>query len=108
MEVATKITDLQDKTHQLCLREEIYWKQRSKIEWLKGKDRNRHFHARASQRKKKAIFIQSLVNKHGASVSHLPELQSSAIGYFSNLFTLKISSTQVDFMDFAKPMLLRL
>ncbi|KAL5774533.1 hypothetical protein ACOSP7_012090 [Xanthoceras sorbifolium] len=49
----------------LLTREDIYWKQRSRVSWLQNGDRNtRFFHSQASKRKK-INNISSLFDSHG-------------------------------------------
>lgn len=57
---------LMEKFGTLLLAEETYWKQRSKIQWLKSGDPNTHFfHQHANYRKRKN-WIEGLTNQHGS------------------------------------------
>ena len=49
------------KLDDLLLKQEIFWKQQSRISWLKHEDRNtKFFHSKVSQRRKRN-FIQGMV-----------------------------------------------
>lgn len=65
----------------------MFWKQRSKVHWLRDGDQNTHFfHAMASSRKKKNT-LQKLIEDHGNTASNHDELCVVACAYFANLFT---------------------
>ncbi|KAK3204142.1 hypothetical protein Dsin_018188 [Dipteronia sinensis] len=70
----------------LLEREEIYWKQRSRADWLLAGDQNsKFFHAQASARKKKNTIV-SLTDDNG-SIHTSPEGISITVHqYFSSLF----------------------
>lgn len=67
--------------------EELYWKQKSRILWLRGGDRNtRYFHAKTKQRRARNR-ITRLKNSMGDWVHTEEEIESVASGYFQELFT---------------------
>jgi hypothetical protein len=86
----------------LLTQEETYWRQRSRISWMKEGDRNtRYFHAFATQRKQKNR-ISCLLNRHGNWVTQEDELGNLAKDFFKNLFnTSNPASTDqvVDLID---------
>ncbi|GKV13708.1 hypothetical protein SLEP1_g24695 [Rubroshorea leprosula] len=85
-EVETELWNLQQQ-------EEIYWKQSSKIQWLKERDKNTSFfHTRASERRKKNV-ITELQDERGQIVSDQRGLEQIALHYFQGLFT---SEAQTD------------
>ncbi|KAL5800890.1 hypothetical protein ACOSQ3_032522 [Xanthoceras sorbifolium] len=70
----------------LLSKEELYWKQRSRVDWLLAGDKNsKFFHRRATARKKKNM-ISSLVNGRGIRRESEQGMSSVVLDYFSDLF----------------------
>ncbi|CAM8926233.1 unnamed protein product [Rhodiola kirilowii] len=77
-------------------REELLWRQRSRVEWLNYGDKNtKFFHARASQRKKRN-FIARLRNKNGDLVDSKPQLNEAVVEYFQSLFQPSVDAPNMD------------
>lgn len=67
-------------------REELLWKQRSMVDWLKEGDLNtKYFHSRSSQRFK-VNFLYKLINKDGMCLSDKHGLRSLALYHFFDIF----------------------
>lgn len=80
-------------TH-LLIQEDIFWKQRAMIHWLKDGDSNyKFFHIMASARKKKNTMVK-LQCEDGRELSSQTDLQDTVKGYFEGLFTA--SNAQYD------------
>ena len=81
-----KFLSLSKKMDELLQKQEIYWAQQSRINWLKHGDRNtKFFHAKASQRRRKN-FIKGIRNSQGQWVENLEEVVQVTSDYFDNLF----------------------
>ncbi|KAK8533055.1 hypothetical protein V6N12_076336 [Hibiscus sabdariffa] len=79
-ETEAELNDLIDK-------DEAYWSQRSRVQWLREGDRNTEFfHARVTGRRKKN-WIKGLTTSDGHWCSKLSELHRVAVDYFEGLFT---------------------
>lgn len=75
-----------DKLNEILLHEEIYWKQRAKLFWLKeGDDNTKNFHAHASIRKSNNR-IDFLMTDAGRKVDSDAEMGEVIHDYFSNSF----------------------
>ncbi|KAL2903855.1 hypothetical protein RDABS01_002565 [Bienertia sinuspersici] len=71
----------------LLLKEEIYWRQRSRCEYLVEGDKNTSFfHMRAKLRKRRNL-IKGIKNNDGAWVSEEQQIREVAVQYFKELFT---------------------
>lgn len=68
-------------------KQEIYWAQRSRVNWIKHVDKNSiFFHLKASQRRQKN-FIQGIMDPQGGWVEYVKEVAGVAVQYFKNLFS---------------------
>ncbi|XP_075674939.1 uncharacterized protein LOC142644147 [Castanea sativa] len=77
---------LSKRMDELLQKQEIYWAQRSRINWMKHGDRNtKFFHAKASQRQRKN-YINGIRNSQGIWVENLEEVVEVESDYFDNLF----------------------
>ncbi|KAL9666159.1 hypothetical protein QQ045_000483 [Rhodiola kirilowii] len=72
--------------------EELFWRQRSREEWLKNGDRNTsYFHAQASQRRRRN-HIDMLRNQMGEACESEEGLVSLVTNYFTNIFHSQVNS----------------
>ena len=70
----------------LLLKQEIFWRQRSRVSWLKYGDRNtKFFHSKAPQRRRRN-FIEGIKNANGDWVEEVEEVADVAFDYFMNIF----------------------
>ena len=77
---------LSKKMDELLQKQEIYWAQQSRINWLKHGNRNtKFFHAKASKRRRKN-FIKGIRNSQGQWMENLEEVVQVTSNYFDNLF----------------------
>ena len=66
--------------------EEIYWKQRSRVSWIKEGDRNTsYFHHKASQRRRRNA-IESLQLENGEWISTDGQIEQHIAGFYKKLF----------------------
>jgi hypothetical protein len=80
-----EVLSLNKRLDGLLLREEIMWKQRSRITWIKLGDQNtKFFHRKASWRQKNNK-INSLQNADGLVVDNQSELENMAKNYFEGM-----------------------
>ncbi|TYH19505.1 hypothetical protein ES288_A05G357100v1 [Gossypium darwinii] len=86
----------------LYAREESYWAQRSRSNWLREGDRNtRYFHAKATGRLKKNV-IEKLKNAEGQWVTNSKDINKVAKEYFVKLFRSNGQNANIQEMGFIK------
>lgn len=77
---------LVDNIKELCSREDILWRQTSRVEWLQEGDSNTHyFHLRASARNM-WDKISMLVTDAGNILTDMFDIERKIFSYFSDLF----------------------
>ncbi|PRQ56718.1 putative RNA-directed DNA polymerase [Rosa chinensis] len=87
---------LQLKLNDLLHQEQVFWRQRAKVFWLKDGDLNtKFFHQRVKNRKKKNT-LTGLFNNDGVWSTEVEELEDIVLHYFNDLFT---SSYPEDFQN---------
>ncbi|KAL4348938.1 hypothetical protein GQ457_17G007600 [Hibiscus cannabinus] len=84
-------------------KEEKYWRQRSRIRWLKEGDRNtRFFHYRANNRRKKNM-IKGIRNIEGEWLEGIENIFGVAKDFFSKLFQSDHGTTDPLILDAIEP-----
>ncbi|XP_062014320.1 uncharacterized protein LOC133730820 [Rosa rugosa] len=78
---------LMEKLQSLLSQEETFWKQRSKVTWLKEGDRNTgYFHRKAANRRRKNT-LNGLFDEIGEWCEDDEGMESVITSYFSSMFT---------------------
>ncbi|CAM8965691.1 unnamed protein product [Rhodiola kirilowii] len=91
-ETASMEAKLTDELDEWMEREELFWRQRSRAEWLRSGDRNTsYFHAKASQRKKRNQ-IDKLRNQTGELSYSESEFISTITNYFTDIFKSQVNN----------------
>lgn len=84
------LLDLMEAKFQLNLeidKDEAYWEQRARANWLRSGDHNTSFFHRSAALQKKSNMIRKLQRVDGIEVSSGKDLDEVASSYFQNLFT---------------------
>ncbi|XP_073120746.1 uncharacterized protein [Henckelia pumila] len=82
-----QVREVGAEVERLAAKEEVYWRQRSIISWLRDGDRNtKYFHVKATQRRRQNT-ITGLVSSHGDWCSDNNGISEIVMDYFENLFT---------------------
>ncbi|GJT41078.1 reverse transcriptase [Tanacetum coccineum] len=78
---------LREEIKELLTREELMWKQRSRIQWLSDGDKNtRFFHSRASNRRKRNSIFR-LKDQDGRWIDNEEDVRGLVAHYFNDLFS---------------------
>ncbi|KAL4324280.1 hypothetical protein GQ457_11G002870 [Hibiscus cannabinus] len=81
-----ELSEVKRNLKQVLDREERYWRQRLRVQWLTERDRNTSFfHACANGRKKKN-WIREIKDAHGNLVEGTGKVMEVAVEFFSNLY----------------------
>ncbi|CAM8982799.1 unnamed protein product [Rhodiola kirilowii] len=89
-ETATREASLMEELDEWMEREELWWRQRSRAEWLKHGDRNTsYFHARASHRRRRNR-IDSIRNQAGDLCESSQQIETIIMSYFRDIFTSQV------------------
>ena len=68
-------------------RQEIYWAQRSRVNWIKHGNKNtKNFHLKASQRRQRNL-IQGIMDPQGKWLEELEDVARVVVQYFNDLFS---------------------
>lgn len=82
-----KIAELQDDLHLHMEQEELKWRQRAKVDWLKfGDKNNKYFHACVNQRRK-GNKIRNIIDEQGQKWETQKEIGIAFTNFYSNLFS---------------------
>ena len=77
-------------------KEDVMWRQKARLNWFQGGDRNTNFfHAKASSRQKTNL-IERLLDSDGVWQEEDEKIEIVVVEYYNNLFT---SSSPTDFLE---------
>lgn len=74
------------------LQHEVFWMQRSRIQWLKEGDRNTKFFHRVTKANFKRNHIHRLVNDHGTAISNPSSLTTHCKELFTKIYSNRDSA----------------
>ena len=72
---------------ELWLKEEDYWRQKSRIKWIKEGDCNSKFFHRAANGRRNKKFIKSLVSEEGVTLSNIEIISGEIVNFFRKLYS---------------------
>jgi hypothetical protein len=82
----TRAKILKQEVRILRAKEETMWKQRSRVQWLQGGDKNtKIFHSKATQRQRRNC-IESIKDQDGSTKTGQKDIAELFVSYFSQLF----------------------
>ena len=84
-------------------REEIYWVQRSRANWLKYGDQNTNFFNNFATARKKRNYIHKLLDDNGEWKEDNESMKALIDNYFQLLFTSEVSEPNEDVLNKVKP-----
>jgi len=77
----------------IMVKEECFWHQRSRVDWLKNGDMNTsYFHSQATQRNKRN-FISRLNLNDGSVVTDDKHIEEALVDYFKQIFSSTMPSS---------------
>lgn len=91
------IKNLKRRLSQAYYQEEIYWKIKSRNQWLSEGDQNTKFFHNCAKAHKARDRIVSVIDGDGIEHTREEAISRVAVDYFQNLFT---SSASMDWEDF--------
>lgn len=83
--LASKEPDLQKQLEERHKQEEILWKQKSIVRWLKEGERNTKFFHRSTVQRRMQNRITHITNQQGEKVEQYEEIQKVLLSHFKNI-----------------------
>lgn len=78
---------LEARLEKLLHKEEIYWKQRCRVDWLNEGDRNTAYFHKFTFARRKRNYIHRLRENDNSLISTQEDLENHITGYYSQLFS---------------------
>ena len=68
------------------MREEIHWRQKARVKWVKEGDCNSHFFHKIANGRRNRKFIKELENESGLMLNNLKSIKEEILRYFEKLY----------------------
>ncbi|RVW33934.1 Transposon TX1 uncharacterized 149 kDa protein [Vitis vinifera] len=72
---------------ELILREEIHWRQKAKVKWVKEGDCNSKFYHKVANGRRNRKYIKELENERGLVLKNAESITEEILHYFEKLYT---------------------
>jgi hypothetical protein len=97
------LKELQLTLKKLQEEDDLYWKQRAKVDWMRSGDQNtKFFHASANQ-KKKNKYIYSISDEHGNLRETQEQVEDAFVHFFTQLFKAEAPSNMMQAVEAIQP-----
>ncbi|RVW35158.1 Transposon TX1 uncharacterized 149 kDa protein [Vitis vinifera] len=84
----------------LLLKEEVHWRQKSRVKWIKEGDCNSKFFHRMANGRRSGKFIKSLISERGVTLSNIEVISEEIVNFFGKLYSkLEGASRRVEGVD---------
>ena len=85
--IGVELKAIEKQIDDLLIDEEVYWRQRSRVVWLREGDKNtKYFHSKATARKRKNK-TRGIVDERNKWTEEADEIERILCDYFDNMFT---------------------
>ncbi|RVW37380.1 hypothetical protein CK203_087736 [Vitis vinifera] len=71
----------------LLLKEEVQWRQKSRVKWIKEGDCNSKFFHRVATGRRSRKFIKSLISERGETLNNIEVISEEIVNFFGNLYS---------------------
>ncbi|GMI82621.1 hypothetical protein HRI_001931400 [Hibiscus trionum] len=102
-EVLAELLEVKLRLNMEADKEELYWEQRARVNWLKYGDRNTPFFHNFATMRKKRNSIMGIKNENGDWVSGEEDMLNVATDYFKRLFTTTTVANVPSIVDSIHP-----
>ena len=109
-ETCSSQNNLQEQWEELCSREEMYWRQKSRELWLQDGDRNTKFFHNSAKQKRTSNTIFHTKDASGNLLTNENLIRNEGVKFFKNLLAPEVfpspSTSQVDELLYYIPQVL--
>ncbi|RVX13392.1 Transposon TX1 uncharacterized 149 kDa protein [Vitis vinifera] len=71
----------------LVLKEEVQWRQKSRVKWIKEGDCNSKFFHRVATGRRSRKFIKSMMSERGETLNNIEVISEEIVNFFRNLYS---------------------
>ncbi|RVW16749.1 hypothetical protein CK203_076445 [Vitis vinifera] len=86
--------DLKKKGVRGCvIKEEVQWRQKSRVKWIKEEDCNSKFFHRVATGRRSRKFIKSLISERGETLNSIEVISEEIVNFFGNLYSKPVGES---------------
>ncbi|KAL6348507.1 hypothetical protein AAG906_009967 [Vitis piasezkii] len=77
----------------VLLKEEVQWRQKSRVKWIKEGDCNSKFFHRVATGRRSRKFIKSLISERGETLNNIEDIFEEIVNFFGNLYSKPVGES---------------